>query len=64
MKGSYKLPINCLGVHKVRLDSITNTHDMTCQVKNRPLALRGHATKHTTYNVQCILVSNTGHLFL
>ena len=23
IKGSYKLPINCLGVHKVRLDSIT-----------------------------------------
>ena len=44
MKGSYKLPVNCPGVHKVRFNSIINTHDMTCQVKNRPLALRGHMT--------------------
>ena len=35
MKGLYKLLVNSLGAHKViQFDSITNTHDMTCQVKN------------------------------
>ena len=43
MKGLYRLPLNCLGVHKViQFDSVTNTHDMTHQVKNRPHALGGH----------------------